>query len=178
MKITITSRRMEITQPLRDYIDSKVKKISKFKRNITEAHVILSVEKYRQIAEISLSGNGFSLSSTEETADMYSSIDGAIEKLERQAKKLKTKKIDHKRSGHSRNPDNPKTWNPEEADENAKRHIVKIDAFIAKPMSIDEAALQLEYREDEILMFRNAQSNEINVVYRRADGSVGLLEPE
>jgi len=170
---------MEITQPLRDYIDNKVNKLSRFKKNIKEAHVILSVEKYRQIAEIYISGNGFTISSTEETPDMYTSIDGAIEKLERQAKKLKTKKIDVKRSGHTpRNTTGSTTWDPEAPDKPDKRQVVRINAFIPKPMSIDEAVMQLEYREDEILMFRNAQSDEINVVYRRADGSVGLLEPD
>ncbi|MFC1852783.1 ribosome hibernation-promoting factor, HPF/YfiA family [candidate division CSSED10-310 bacterium] len=176
MKITITSRRMEITQPLRDYIHNKVNKLSRYKDNINEAHVILSVEKYRQNAEIYISGNGFSLSSAEETSDMYTSIDVAIDKLERQAKKLKNKKIDIKRGAYSRN--NVVTWDQEVDEEEKSKKVVRLDAFIPKPMSVEEAIMQLEARGDDILMFRNARNDEINVIYLRPDGDIGLIEPE
>lgn len=176
MKITLTSRRMEITQPLREYIDAKIKKLSRFKQNIKEAHVILSVEKYRQIAEIYLSGNDFSISSNEETADMYNSIDRTIEKLERQVKKINKRKISNKRGNKTRSFDNA-SWPVEEDDEISDK-IIKIEAFIPKPMSIEEAVMQIDYFDDKILMFRNSSDDEINVIFRRDDNSIGLLQPE
>lgn len=179
MKITLTSRRMEITEPLREYVEAKVSKLSRFKDNIKEAQVILSVEKYRQMAEIYISGNGFSLSSTEETPDMYMSIDGAIEKLERQVKKFNKRRIDSKRGPQQKIQSAAEIWSEgSDADGEQKRRLVKIDAFVAKPMSVDEAIMQLDYRDQEIIMFRNARNDDINVVYLRADGNIGLIEPE
>jgi putative sigma-54 modulation protein len=176
MKITITTRRMEITEPLREYINNKVAKLAKFKENIQEAHAILSVEKYRQLAEIYISGNGFSLSSTAETHDMYASVDEAIEKLERQAKKLKKKIIDSKRGGARGS--SSETMGEESTEDDLQHSLVKVEAFVSKPMSVEEAVMQLETEEQDIVMFRNAETDFINVVYVRADGTMGLVESE
>lgn len=175
MKITITTRRMEITEPLRDYIQNKVSKLTRFKDNITEAHAILSVEKYRQIAEIYVSGNGFTLSSTAETHDMYSSIDEVIDKLERQTIKLKNRRIDSKRGGGRGAQQRDRS--DESSEDDRQRSVVKVDAFVPKPISIDEAVLMLEETGQDVLMFRDAQSDAINAVFLRSDGSIGFIEP-
>jgi putative sigma-54 modulation protein len=181
MNLSITGRHLEVTEALRNHVKDRFSKTNKYSYKIIDANVRLEIEKYRHIAEIIVQVNGTTLSAKEETEDMYTSIDRALAKIERRLQKHKTKQSDHK------NQNNPKTaaknneairsdkgtvWGEDEL------QIVKSNRFANKPMSTDEAAMQMRLSDDSFLAFTNARTTEVNVIYRRKDGKLGLIEPE
>jgi putative sigma-54 modulation protein len=178
MHVTITGRNIEVTPALSEYAREKVNRIERYLHNITSAHIILTVEKYRHIAETTIQAHGLTIKGSEETGDMYTSIDGMMDKIEKQAKKLKDKIKDHNRGVPTVSP-------PEESTESASPSvasqlpgIVKTEAFAPKPMSVDEAAMQLHLDDDLFLVFLNAKSNRVNVIYKKNNGNLGLIEPQ
>ncbi len=183
MQITVTGRHMELTPTLKDHVQSKVNKLNKYLENILEAHVVLSVEKYRHIAEITIHLDGVNINSKGETNDMYASIDQVMEKIERQITKRKSKQqtpsnrkenIDQELSNNLSAVEEKKSL---EAEKIAGR-IVKSLKFEPKPMSPSEAVLQLNVSQDQFLVFANSSTNVINVVYKKKDGDFGLIEPD
>ena len=172
MQILLTGRNLGITQALRRYAEEKVGRLQKYLEHITSAHIVLSVEKYRQIAEVTLRVRDFTIRGEESTADMYSSIDLVVEKLERQLHTYKGKILNH--ASRSGKMFGGKASGPEEE---APR-VVKTKRFAIKPATIDEAILQMDLLGHSFFVFRNAQTGEVNVLYRRQDGNYGLIEPE
>jgi len=168
MNIIITGRHLELTDNLKMYAEEKIKKFKKYLNNITEAIVTLSVEKYRHKAEVLLKANGIMMQAESVTDEMYSSIDNVVEKLERQAKKYKGKSVSY-RKGEEKTSPAPKSEKPIPA-------VVK-KSFDIKPMNPEEAAMQMELLDKNFFVFTNASSGNINVLYRRRDGSLGLIEP-
>jgi putative sigma-54 modulation protein len=181
MNINITGRQMDITPPLKTYTETKLKKLNRFLNGITDIHVTLSVEKYRQIAEVNVHSRGNTyLKAVEESNDLYVSIDQAIEKIKSQAKKLQDKRIGKKR--RSKRPETSGTFNvlvPESGEriETGPR-VVASSRFVIKPLSVEEAVVQIEDEGAEFLVFRNAVSDRVNVIYKRPDGNIGLIDPE
>ncbi len=172
MQIHLTGRNLEVTQAIRHYAEEKVGKLQKFLDKITSAHIVLSVQKYRQIAEVTLRVRDLTIRGEESTPDLYSSIDLVAEKLERQLRKYKGKILSHaNRSGK-----NPGAMASPNEDEGSR--IVKAKRFAIKPMSVDEAILQMDLLGHSFYVFRNAQTDEVNVVYRRREDTYGLIEPE
>jgi putative sigma-54 modulation protein len=172
MQILLTGRNLEVTEALRRYAEEKVGKLQKYLERITSAHIVLSVEKYRQIAEVTLRVRDLTIRGEESTADLYSSIDLVVEKLERQVHRYKGKILRHaSRSGRSQGSVVPR-------EEGEGSRVVKTKRFAIKPMSLDEAILQMELLGHSFYVFRNAQTDEVNVVYRRHEDSYGLIEPE
>jgi putative sigma-54 modulation protein len=170
MNIIITGRHMDLTDNLKLYASEKIKKFRRYlNNNITEAIITLSVEKYRHKAEVLLKVNGMMIQAESITEEMYSSIDEVVEKLERQIKKYKEKLGSH-RKGDEKTIKKPKT-------ENVPPSIVKKKSFDIKPMSPEEAALQMELLDKNFFIFTNASSGTINVLYKRRDGNLGLIEP-
>lgn len=176
MHLNITGRNMEVTEPLKEYAREKINKIEKYLDKITSAHIILTVEKYRHIAEMTIHAHGITLKGVEETGDMYSSIDKTIDKIEIQAKKLKDRiKEKNKRSPSNDTvsvevdqfPDLPAGHLP---------RIVKNSSFDPKPMTVEEAAMQFQLRDDLFIVFLDAHTDKVNVLYRRKDGDLGLIE--
>ena len=149
MQIMVTFRQVEPSEGLRRHAEEKIQRMHKFLRRPIEAHVTLSVLKRRHIAEVQLSANHLNLTATEETADLYSAIDLAMTKLERQVKKHVAKRKNHK--GAINTPAVTRVPGSERAP-----RLIRTRRLAVKPMTLDEAALQLRRQKAEFLMFKNA----------------------
>ena len=189
MKITITGRHLDLSDSVHSYAEKKLQKIETFFNRIIEAQMVLSAEKHRRIAEVTLHAKGVQIHAQQETEDIYASIDGVIEKIETQTKKYKEKLRNRKHisrdeiqiiEGVLETSDDSDDEDDEE--ENLEKsdtpRIVRVSKFAPKPMTIEEAVLQIMVTEDIFLMFSNSLTNQVNVVYKRKDGSFGLIEPE
>lgn len=175
MNIIVRGKQFKVTDALKNYAVKRVSKLEKYSDDFNDVIVTMSVEKERQRVEVTAPLNGFILRGEEETADMYSSIDLVVEKLERQMEKYR-KRIGKKRVKTAKEEPNflPET----EEDFEEKDNIVRIKRFQAKPMSVDEAVMQMNLIGHNFYVFLNADTEEMNVVYRRKDGNYGVLEPE
>ncbi|MDI6782780.1 MAG: ribosome-associated translation inhibitor RaiA [bacterium] len=178
MQISITGRHLEITAPLREYVAKKIQRLEKYFNHILEVHVILSAEKHRQIAEVNINANGLKIASQEETTDIYASIDSIVDKLERKLNRYKERMTKHRKKSRGSKEIEfvDGVIEPEEFEQEKREpQIIKSSRLAAKPMSIDEAAMQLDLTNQTFLVFLNDKSNEINVIYRRKDGNFGLI---
>lgn len=172
MNIIVTGRHLEVTPALKKYAEEKIKKFSRYLSNISEAIITLSVEKYRHKVEVLLKVNGVLIQAEGITGEIYSSIDEVVEKLERQVKKYKEKLVSH-RKGEGKSAGTP----PEISSADEAGKIIKNKKFELKPMSPDEAVMQMELLDKDFFVFANDNSGNINVIYRRKDGNFGLIEP-
>jgi putative sigma-54 modulation protein len=171
MQIMVTFRRVEPTEGLRQYAEEKMRRVHKYLRRPIDAHVILSVLKHRHIAEVQVSANHLNITATEETDDLYSAIDLAMSKLERQIKKRVAKVKDHKGADATAAASAAPANGPGGS-------LIRTERVALKPMSVEEAVLHLRMRKNDFLLFQNAATETVNVIYRRKDGSYGLIEPE
>jgi putative sigma-54 modulation protein len=177
MHLTITGRNMDVTPALREYAEEKIGKMEKYLHKITSAHIILTVEKYRHVAEVTIQAHGMTLKGLEETGDMYSSIDKVMDKIEIQAHKLKEKVQDKNKGGNNHTEE--AAPEPSEAPEKTKNRFPRIlrdSSFDPKPMSVEEASLQLQAGDEPFLIFMEARTGKVNVLYRRDDGDFALVE--
>ncbi|MCI0656574.1 MAG: ribosome-associated translation inhibitor RaiA [Acidobacteria bacterium] len=175
MKIHFTGRQIDVSPALRKVAEERLAKLDKFLDHLMEAHVILAVEKRRHRAEVVVHGRHVTLSAAGETTDMYSTLSLVADRLERQAKKHRDKiKVKHKRDGARSSPRRVARAAP--IPESPR--IVRVDSSPLKPMSLEEALLQLSGTEKEFLVFCHASSRRVSVLYRRKDGNYGLIEPE
>ena len=177
MAVTVRGRNVEITPPLKEYVAKRVGKISKYFESLDEITAILTVEKGRHIVEVTVPLNGVLLRGEEATADMYTSIDLVIEKLEKQIEKYKTKlsrKLRHGAHKMTEAAEAP-ALGAELSDET---QVVKTKRFAVKPMAVDEAIMQMNLIHHDFFVFTNAETEDVNVIYRRKDGNYGLIEPE
>ncbi|NWF76032.1 MAG: ribosome-associated translation inhibitor RaiA [Nitrospirae bacterium] len=172
MNIIVTGRHLEITQSLKSYAEKKIKRINKYLSSITEAIVTITVEKYRHKVEVLLKANGVLIQAESVTGEVYSSIDEVSEKLERQIKKYKEKLVSHRKNEGKTSTVSAKVEIPAEVGK-----IIKNKRFELKPMSPDEAVMQMELLDKDFFVFTNDNSGDINVIYRRRDGNFGLIEP-
>ena len=176
MDITVTFRHMEPIESLKSYAEEKVSKINKYLDSPLEAHVVLTVEKFRHQADITLSVNGTLIKGVEETGDMYSAIDQVMDKIEKQVKRHLSK-IRDRRSENLKNEGRSVREEAEERVLAQDEPVIEVEKMIAKPMDPEEAAMQLNLSKQDFLVFRNAKSREINVIYKRGDGNLRLIEP-
>jgi putative sigma-54 modulation protein len=172
MNIIVTGRHIEVTPALKSYAEKKIARFDRYLSNISEAVVTISVEKYRHKVEVLLKANGVLIQAEGITGDVYSSIDEVAEKLESQIKKYKEKLVAHRKSEGKTAPMSEEAPLPAEVG-----RIIKNKRFELKPMSPDEAAMQMELLDKDFFVFTNDNSGEINVIYRRRDGNFGLIEP-
>jgi len=176
MQLFVKGRNLEVTDALRTYAEEKVQRMSKYFDGIVSGNVVLSVEKHRQIAEVTLRVRDLTIRGEESTDDLYSSIDLVAEKLERQILRYKERiaaHADHSTFREERQPfREPVATPPDEL------RVVKTKRFAVKPAQVDEAILQMDLLGHNFYVFRNASTDEVNVVYRRRDGRYGLIEPE
>ena len=183
MNINITGRHLEVTDALRGRIQDKMLKVTKYYNNIIDANVILSVTKYNHVVEIILQVNGVTIRGIGETEDMYSSLDMALVKVEGQLKRYKEKfdtlKVRQgvRNKANSHIPVREEGVTPEDAGEE-QFFIEATEQMADKPMTADEAALQLNQSERSFLAFTNSQTEQVNVIYRRRDGKLALIAPE
>lgn len=180
MRINVTFRHMETSEPVRDYVEEKLVKVKKYIDEPVEAQVVLSVEKkIRHRAEVSLGAKGITIKASDETPDMYAAIDGMVDKLDRQLKRYKDKIKNHKPSSGKERRVEKTIFTAESIDDGlGEPSIIKSDSFHVKPMSVDEAVMQMDLLDKEFLVFTDSASEEINVVYRRKDGNYGLIVPQ
>lgn len=176
MAIVVRGKNIDITPALKDYVEKRIGKITKYFDTLGEITAILTVEKGRHIVEVTVPVNGMLLRGEEATADMYTSIDLVIEKLERQIEKYKTKIARKFRSNGGFKGDLVPA--APAADPGDELRIVKTKRFAVKPMAVEEALLQMNLIHHDFYVFTNAETEEVNVIYRRKDGNYGLIEPE
>lgn len=176
MAITVRGKNIDITPALRDYVEKRVGKVTKYFDALGEITVLLTVEKGNHIVEVTVPVNGMLLRGEESTTDMYTSIDLVIEKLERQIEKYKTKIARKLRNGVFKG--DLVTGSVAPAADSDDFRIVKTKRFAVKPMDVQEAVMQMNLINHDFYVFTNADTEEVNVVYRRKDGLYGLIEPE
>jgi len=176
MKIQFRGKNIQVTNALKEHLEKKIGKLDKYFDNPPEAIVTLSVEKDRHRVEVTIPLNGFILRGEEESFDMYSSVDQVLDKLEKQMEKYKTR-LSRQNKGLSIKDiaanSVEKTW---EEDEGPR--LVRTKRFAMKPMSVEEAIMQMNLLGHSFFVFTNADTEEVNVVYRRNDGNYGVIERE
>ncbi len=187
MLLNITFRNLDATDALKQYASEKIERVHKYLDQAGEAHVVLSLERHLQHADITIHAGTFLLRGREKSEDMYASIDLAMDKIERQLRRYKEKlkrhhgreRVHHRQEmlNHQRvRYDVVEVAPPEEQVEVPGPRVIRTNEFIAKPMTIDEAVMQMDLMNNDILVFTNRVSEEMNVVYRRKDGHYGLIE--
>jgi len=178
MQIAGTFRHMETDEGVKRYVKEKVQRLQKYIENPQEVHVILSVEKFRHIAEIMIIGEGLHLNSQGRNNDLYAAIDQMVEKMERQIRERRGK-LRRKRSVAlpSKKPleGDRDIFEGKERGENPG--IVRRRRILAKPMSLDEALAQIQLSQKDFLIFINSDSGQMNALYRGKDGGYEWAEP-
>ena len=174
MDITVTFRHVDSTESLKEYAEEKLSKIDKYFDYPVEAHVVLTAEKFRRIADITLNVNGAVIKADEETEDMYSAIDQVMDKIEIQVKRYR----DKTRNRRSKSENQLGIGQTDETiDTGVDEPSIEVEKLVAKPMDTEEAAMQFTLSQQDFLVFRNSRSGEINVIHKRKDGNLGLIEP-
>lgn len=173
MQLFVKGRNLEMTEALRAYAEEKVQRLTRYLESIVSATVVLSVEKHRHIAEVTLRVRDLTIRAEESTDDLYSSIDLVLEKLERQILRYKERIMAHEsRGGRAERAPASVAGGPEGP------RVVKMKRFAVKPLEPEEAILQMDLLGHGFYVFRNSSTDEVNVLYRRKDGQYGLIEPE
>jgi putative sigma-54 modulation protein len=175
MQTSVTFKNLDPTDTLKSYVRDKLDRFDRLLDNPAEANVVLLVEKFRHIAEININGDRLTINGKEETNDMYSAIDMVLDKLEKQIKKNK-QKIRERRPSVKAKDIALMQADISLPDEEPVREV-KIKNIEYKPMDVEEAVLQMDLLSDNFLVFTNARSDQVNVLYRRKDGHYGLIQP-
>ncbi len=174
MKFIITGRNIDVTEGLRTAVEEKMGKLERYFTKDTEIHVTLSVEKERQKIEVTIPVKGNIIRSEQTSTDMYVSIDLVEEVIERQLRKYKNKLVDAKQGSGSFNQE----FLDNDYDIEDEVNIIRTKKFGVKPMFPEDACVQMELLGHNFYMFKNAETDEVNVVYKRKGNTYGLIEPE
>ena len=174
MKFIITGRNIDVTPGLKSAVEDKIGKLEKYFTPDTEVHVTLSVEKDRQKIEVTIPVKGTVIRSEQISSDMYVSIDLVEEIIERQLKKYKNKLIERQQGSHYLKPE----FIEKEYAEDDEVKIVRTKKFDIKPMYAEDACIQMELTGHSFFVFCNAETDQVNVVYKRKGNTYGLIEPE
>jgi putative sigma-54 modulation protein len=195
MKLQVTGKNLDVTQPIVDYAERKLTKLAKHLSDSSRVELELAVERnpsisQSQVAEATIWTKGPVLRARESSTDMYASIDLVADKLERQVKKYRARRQRGRPHGHGRAPEPPPVALPSPAlseddegelppleDESRDPGIVKTKRFNMKPMHPEEAALQLDLVGHDFFVFLSSETEEVAVIYRRRDGNFGVIEP-
>ncbi len=180
MQIDVTFRHMEVSEPVRAYVEEKIARVKKYVDEPIDGQVVLSVEKkIRHKAVVTIAAKGITIKASEETNDMYAAIDGMADKIERQLKRYKEKLKKHKPASGRERQIQKTVFAAESIDEGSvEPTIVRSRSFNVKPMAVEEAVMQMDLLHKEFLVFTDSNTEEINVVYRRKDGNYGLIVPD
>ena len=174
MQYIISGKNIDVTEGLRSAVSDKIGKLERYFTPETEVHVTLSVEKERQKIEVTIPMKGNIIRAEQVSDDMYVSIDLVEEIIERQLRKYKNKIIDQQQSAIGLS----KAFVEEEIEEDDEIKIIRSKRFAMKPMDPEEACIQMELLGHNFYVFRNAATDEVNVVYKRKGNTFGLIEPE
>ena len=174
MEITIRGDKLKVTDAIRDYIEEKIGKLDKYieGNNNIKANVLIKVKNHNQIVEITIPLKSFILRSEEAQDDLYAAIDKTVDKLERQIRKNKTRLMSKK----IKNEDFIITDIEDYEDE--KKDIIKRKKIEIKPMSEEEAIIQMELLNHQFYMYKDSDTNAFSVIYKRKDGNYGIIETE
>ena len=174
MQYIISGKNIDVTEGLKEAIYEKIGKLERYFTPETEVHVTLSVEKERQKIEITIPMKGNIVRAEQVSNDMYVSIDLVEEIIERQLRKYKNKLVDQQQTAASLS----KAFVEEEIHDDDEIKIIRSKSFAMKPMDPEEACVQMELLGHTFFVFRNSETDEVNVVYKRKDNTYGLIEPE
>lgn len=174
MKFVISGKNIEVTDGLKTAVQDKLGKLERYFTPDTEVHVTLSVEKERQKIEVTIPVKGNIIRSEQVSNDMYVSIDLVEEVIERQLRKYKTKIINRQQDAGNFQ----KAFMEDEFQEDEEVKIIRTKRFGMKPMYPEDACVQMELLGHNFFVFRNAETDEVNVVYKRKGNTYGLIEPE
>ncbi len=176
MKFIIIGKNIDVTEGLKTAVESKLGKLERYFTPDTEIHVTLSVQKERQKIEVTIPVKGNIIRSEQVSDDMYVSIDLVEEVIERQLRKYKNKLVARHQEGGNFKQEFFDSAESTEADDEIK--IVRTKKFGIKPMYPEDACVQMDLLGHDFFVFFNAETEEVNVVYKRKNGSFGLIEPE
>ncbi|GAB6169244.1 ribosome-associated translation inhibitor RaiA [Clostridium carnis] len=176
MKVSVMAKNIALTPALKEMVEKKISKMDRYFSPDVTAKATLSVQKNRQTVEVTIPFNGVILRAEESTEDMYKSIDLVALKLERQIRKQRTK-LSRRNNESLRFPQIDEVAIEEDIVETDGK-VVKIKKFGVKPMSVEEAVLQMELLGHSFFVYQDSDENKICVMYKRKDGNYGLLEPE
>ena len=171
VRITITGKNMEVSDYLKEVVEKKIGKLDRFFKPETEVQVTMSMQRSRHLVEVTIPFNGVVIRGEEATGDMYASIDSVMDKLEKQIVRHRTK------LGKRLREDAFEAGFVDVGDQPIGK-VVRFKRFAVKPMSVEEAIMQLELLGHEFFVFVNERSEKVEVLYRRKDGDYGLLEPD
>ena len=176
MKMNYAGKNVEVTDALRDVTEKKLTKLDKYFQKDIEGNVTFSTQKNRKIIEVTINLPGTIIRAEESSDDMYASIDKAVDVLERQVRKHKTKLQKRYKNTETIRFENVLPLSVEE--DNDRPKLVKTKTFTLKPMSSEEAILQMELLRHNFFVYLDGESNDVGVVYKRKDGDYGLIEPQ
>jgi putative sigma-54 modulation protein len=175
MQVQLRGRNIEVTKSLKDYVTKRLGKLDKYMVNFGDAQVALTVVRGLHRVEVTIPIDGMILRGEENTGDMYASIDLVVDKLEKQIEKYKGKL--QKRGNRINEGQRAMALVKKEEEEDGPK-LVRTKRFAIKPMPVDEAILQMNLLGHNFFVFSNAETEQVNVVYKRKDGNYGLIEPE
>ncbi len=176
MEISFTFRHMEPSTELRSYVEEKLYKAKKYFDSPVEANIVLKIEKFRHIADMTLSVDGNKIKAVDESDDMYFSIDQVMDKIEEQLRRLTSRKKEYGVKNIKGSDSLRGDTEIQEDQAESGPTIVKTERPDIKPMDIDEAAMQIDMSKRNFLVFTNSKSRAINIIYKRKDGNLGLIE--
>ncbi|MDD5711654.1 MAG: ribosome-associated translation inhibitor RaiA [Smithellaceae bacterium] len=174
MKISVTFRNTEGDDWHKAYVDERLQKLKKYIDNPVDAHVVLAVEKFRNVAEINLKANGLNVNAKEEAKEMHLAIDEAIDKIETQLKKHKERIRGHKNNNNRE--EMLAEGGAEEAEEAPGVKVVETRKMVLEPMSMDDALLEMETTRNKFIIYRDSSTESVSLLYRRDDGKYALIE--
>lgn len=172
MNTSVRFKNLEPSEALKSYVKEKLGRMDKYFNGPAEANVVLSIEKFRHSAEINIMGDRLTINGKEETEEMYAAIDMVLDKLEVQIKKNKQKSRAHRSKAKA----GPQAF-AATVDEEALQSRVRVQDIDYKPMDVDEAVMQMDLINNTFLVFTNARTEMVNVLYRQKDGNYGLIQP-
>lgn len=185
MQVSITGRHVELTEPLKAYTKDKLMHLKHSFDQVVDVHVVLGVEKFRQCCEVTIQANRLTIHGSHVTEDMYASIDGVVDKLNRQLKRYRAKMRKHEAVPLNESSIAVSHKVLEMGDQDGEipadhmPGVLELEHMSVKPMSVDEAVMQLELSDRQpLLVFTNEDTNSMNVLYRRNDGKLGWIAPE
>ncbi|MDZ4163703.1 MAG: ribosome-associated translation inhibitor RaiA [Smithellaceae bacterium] len=176
MNISITFRNSDVGNWQKEFVEEKLTKLKKYIDGPCEAHVVLSVEKFRQVAEINFLANGLNINSKEEAKEMSQAIDDAIDKVEKQLKKHRAKIRQHKQVDMAEEESAGAELGLEEQDSSLSAKIIETRKVILKPMSPEDAVLEIETLKNRFVIYRDGSTERVCVIYRLDNGKYALLE--
>ncbi len=176
MQVSVNFKNLDPSDNLKSYIKDKLDRLDKLLDNPAIATVVLSVEKFRHIAEINIAGDRLNINSTEKTNNMYSAIDMLLDKVEKQIKKGKQKIRERRTGSKFRTKGIESEENITTAYEEPLNQV-SVENIEYKPMDVEEAIMQMSLIKDSFLVFTNSRTDKVNVIYRRRNGQYGLIQP-